>query len=90
MQMQLKFEGQSVIQVMHFPPADKLAVADLQPVLDSVKAKSEAVSKLREIYRSTLITIHMYSDALGHNSYDGLLRILLYLKATSSGVPRLR
>ena len=76
-QMQLKFGAQSVIQTMHVPPPDKLTAADLQPVLDSVKAKSEAVSKLREIYRTNCVTLHMYADPLGHSTYDGLLNLAI-------------
>lgn len=74
-QMQLKFGGHSVIQTIRFPSPDKLTAADFQPVLDSVKAKSENVSKLREIYRTTLVTFHMYGDPLGHNAYEGLLNL---------------
>jgi hypothetical protein len=71
--MQLKFGDQSIIQTVRFPPPERLTAADLQPVLDSVKARSEAVSKLREIYRSTSVTLHIYGDQLGHNAYEGLL-----------------
>ena len=56
-QMQLKFGAESVIQTMYVPPPDKLTVADLQPMLDSVKARSEAVAKLKELYKSTLLTV---------------------------------
>ena len=64
-QMQLKFGGQSVIQTMRVPPPERLTAADLQPILDSVKTRSEAISKLREIYRSTPVTLHMFGDQLG-------------------------
>jgi transcription elongation GreA/GreB family factor len=76
-QMQLKFGAQSVIQTMRLPPPEKLTAADLQPVLDSVKAKAEAVSKLRGIYRSSLVTLHMYGNPLGHNAYEGLLDLAI-------------
>lgn len=61
-QMQLKFGGESFIQTLHVPPTEKLTAADLQPILDSVKARSEAISRLREIYRSELVTLHMYGN----------------------------
>ena len=61
-QMQLKFGAQSPIQRMLMPPSEKLTAADVQPMLDSVKAHSEAVSRLREIYKSTPVTLHMYGD----------------------------
>jgi hypothetical protein len=76
-QMQLRFPGQSVIQTMHVPPPGKVTAADLQPVLDSVKAQSEAVSRLREIYRSTLVTLHMYGDQLGRTAYEGILDLAI-------------
>jgi len=76
-QMQLKFGGQSVIHTMHVPPPEKLTAADLQPVLDSVKAQSEAISKLREIYRSTPVTLHMYADQLGCSAYEGLFDLAI-------------
>ncbi len=74
-QMQLKFGAQSVIQTMRLPPPEKLTAADFRPVLDSVKAKSETVSKLREIYKLNLVTLHMYGDPLGHNAYEGLINL---------------
>jgi predicted Zn-dependent protease/transcription elongation GreA/GreB family factor len=76
-QMQLKFGTQSVIQSMHLPPSERLTAADLQPVLDSVKARSEAVSKLREIYRSNLMTLHMYGHMLGHTAHEGLIDLAI-------------
>jgi tetratricopeptide (TPR) repeat protein/transcription elongation GreA/GreB family factor len=76
-QMQLKFGTQSVIQTMHVPPPEKLTAADLQPLLDSVKAKSEVLSKVREIYRSNCVTLHMYAGPLGHSTYDGLLNLAI-------------
>jgi tetratricopeptide (TPR) repeat protein len=71
-QMELKFGDESVIRTMHVPPPDKLTAADLQPMLDSIKAQSEAVFKLREIYRSIPVTLHMYGDRLGHSAYEAL------------------
>jgi tetratricopeptide (TPR) repeat protein len=76
-QMQLKFGTQSVIQSMRLPSSERLTAADLQPVLDSVKAHSEAVSKLREIYRSTLVTLHMYGHQLGHTGHEGLIDLAI-------------
>lgn len=76
-QMQLKFGAQSVIQRMRVPPPEKFTAADLQPMLDSVRARSEAISKLREIYRSTIVTLHMYGDQLGHTAYEGLFDLAI-------------
>ena len=42
-QMQLRFGAQSVIQSMRLPQSERLTAADVQPILDSVKAHSEAV-----------------------------------------------
>ncbi|HWG21327.1 MAG TPA: hypothetical protein VG225_12425 [Terracidiphilus sp.] len=70
--MEIKFGDQTVIRTMRFPNAETLVAADLQPILDSVKRHSEAVAKLREIYKTMPVTIHMYSDQLGHSAYDGL------------------
>jgi len=76
-QMQLKFGSQSVIQSIRLPSSNRLTAADLQPMLDSVKAHSEAVSKLREIYRSTLVTLHMYGHHLGHTAHEGLIDLAI-------------
>jgi tetratricopeptide (TPR) repeat protein len=72
-QMQLKFGSQSVLQSIRLPSSERLTAADLQPVLDSVKAQSEAVSKLRDIYKSNLVTLHMYGSPLGHTAHEGLI-----------------
>ncbi len=72
-QMQLKFGDQSVIQMVRVPPPERLTAADLQPMLDVVKAKSEAMSKLRDTYRTNPMTLHIYGDHLGHSAYEGLL-----------------
>lgn len=72
-QMQLKFGTQSVIQSVRLPSPERLTPSDLQPMLDSVKAHSEAVSKLREIYRSTGVTLHLYGEQSGHTAFDGLI-----------------
>jgi Flp pilus assembly protein TadD/transcription elongation GreA/GreB family factor len=76
-QMQLRFGAQSVIQSMRLPPSERLTAADFQPILDSVKAHSEAVSQLREIYRSSLVTLHMYADQLGHTAHEGLVNLAI-------------
>jgi transcriptional regulator with XRE-family HTH domain/transcription elongation GreA/GreB family factor len=72
-QMQLKFGTQSVIQSVRLPSPERLSPSDLQPMLDSVKAHSEAVSRLRELYRSTAVTLHLYGQQSGHTAFDGLI-----------------
>jgi tetratricopeptide (TPR) repeat protein len=64
-QMELKFGDQTVIRTMHVPPPEKFSAADLQPMLDSIKAHSEAVLKLREVYKTTPLTLYIYGDHLG-------------------------
>ena len=76
-QMQLKFGAQSPIQRMLLPPSEKLTAADVQPMLDSVKAHSESVSRLREIYKSNPVTLHRYGDQLGHTAYDALMNLAI-------------
>lgn len=76
-QMQKKFGEQSVIQVMQMPPAEQLTLADLQPILDSAKAQSEAVLQLREIYKSGPMTLHMYGDRFGHGAYEAVLDLAI-------------
>lgn len=49
-QMELKFPGQTIIWTLHVPPPEKITVADIQPMLDTIKARSEVVTKLRDIY----------------------------------------
>jgi tetratricopeptide (TPR) repeat protein len=71
-QMELKFGDQTVIRTMRVPPPERLTAADVQPMLDSIQARSEAVSKLREVYKSTPVTLHMYGDQLSHGAYEGL------------------
>jgi tetratricopeptide (TPR) repeat protein len=74
-QMQLKFGAQSVIHTMRVPPPEKFTLSDLQPMLDSVKAKAETDLKLRAIYKSSLVTLHLYGDRSGHNSFEALLNL---------------
>ena len=63
-QMELRFGNQTVIRTMRIPQHDRITAADLQPMLDSVKVRAEAVLRLRELYRSAPMTIHMYGDYL--------------------------
>lgn len=74
-QMQKKFGDQSVIQMMRIPPAELITLADLQPMLDSAKAQSEVVLQLRELYKTTPATLHMYGASLGHGAYEGLFDV---------------
>ena len=76
-QMQLKFGAQSIIQTIRLPSPDQVTAADLQPMLDSVKVRSEAASKLRELYRSNVITLHLYSQRLQHSAHGGLLDLAI-------------
>lgn len=76
-QMQLKFGAESVIQSIRVPSSENLTAADLQPMLDSVKAHSEAVSKLRDIYKSTVVTLHLYGHRLGHTAHEGLIDLAI-------------
>ena len=75
--MQLKFGEQSVIHTLRIPPPEQITAADLQPMLDSVKAQAEAVSQLREIYKANTVPVHMYAERLGHSAHDGLLDLAI-------------
>lgn len=75
--MEIKFGDQTVIRTMRMPTPEKLTAADLQPILDSVKKHSEAVAKLREIYKSTPVTIYLYGNQLGHSAYEGLFDLAI-------------
>jgi tetratricopeptide (TPR) repeat protein len=70
--MELKFPDQTIIRTMHVPPPEKLTAADIQPMLDTIKARSEIVSKLRDIYRTAAITLSMYGEKLGHGACEAL------------------
>lgn len=71
-QMELKFGDQTVIRTMQMPQPEKLTAADIQPVLDDVKAHSEAVVKLRELYKSMPVTLHMYGDQFDNSAFGAL------------------
>jgi len=71
-QMELKFPDQTIIRTLQIPPPEKVTVADIQPMLDTIKARSEIVTKLREIYRTTAITLNMYGEKLGHGACEAL------------------
>ncbi len=71
-QMEMKFPDQTIIRAMRVPPAEKVTVADIQPMLDTIKARSELVTKLREIYRTTAITLNMYGAKLGNGACEAL------------------
>ena len=66
-----------MIQSIRIPSSENVTAADLQPMLDSVKAHSEAVSKLRDIYRSTAVTLRMYGHRLGHTAHEGLIDLAI-------------
>jgi tetratricopeptide (TPR) repeat protein len=74
-QMQIKFGAQSPIQTMRVPPPDKLSAPDVQPVLDSVKARSDAISELQEIYKSRPVTLHLYGHQFGDTAYEALINL---------------
>jgi hypothetical protein len=76
-EMQKKFGEQSVIQLMRIPPAEQLSLTDLQPMLDSAKAQSEAMLQLRELYKSTPATLHMYGDKFGNGVYEAVLDLAI-------------
>lgn len=80
-QMQKQFGEQSVIQLMRIPPAEKLSLADLQPMLDSAKAQSEALLQLRELYKSTPATLHMYGNQFGQGVYEAVFDLATAEKA---------
>jgi hypothetical protein len=73
--MELKFGDETVIRTMRVPPAEKLTASDLEPMLQSVKARSQAVLKVRELYNSNPLTLHMYGELLGHDAHDGLINL---------------
>jgi tetratricopeptide (TPR) repeat protein len=75
-QMELRFPDQTVIRTLHVPPPEKVTVADIQPMLDTIKARSEIVTKLREIYRTTAITLNMYGEKLGHGACEALFDLV--------------
>ena len=71
-QMELKFPDQTIIRTLHMPPPEKVTPADIQPMLDTIKARSEMVAKLREIYRTAAITLNMYGAKLGNGACEAL------------------
>jgi len=72
-EMELKFPGQTIIWTLQVPPPEKITVADIQPMLDTIKARSEVVTKLREIYRTAAITLNMYGAKFGNGPCEALL-----------------
>ena len=70
--MELKFPDQTIIRAMHVPPPEKFTVADIQPMLDQIKAHSEVHTQLRDIYKTTAITLSMFGEKLGHGACEGL------------------
>jgi len=47
-------------------------IAQVQAELDTIKARSEVVTKLRDIYRTTAITLNMYGTKLGNGPCEAL------------------
>jgi tetratricopeptide (TPR) repeat protein len=70
--MELKFPDQTIIRAMHVPPPERFTVADIQPMLDHIKAQSEAHTQLRDIYKTAAITLSMFGEKLGHGACDAL------------------
>lgn len=71
-QMEYKFPDQTVIWTLHVPPPEKLTLADVQPILDSVRSQGEAVAKFNELYKVETITLHMFGDVFGDNAHGAL------------------
>ncbi len=72
-QMEYKFSDQSVIWTLEIPTPEKLTLADVQPILDSVRSQSEAVLQVREIYRTSTITLHMFGDRFNNSAHGALI-----------------
>jgi tetratricopeptide (TPR) repeat protein len=91
--MELTFGDQTAVRMMHVPLAEKLSAPDLQPMLDSIKAHSEAVLTLREVYKSTGLTLHLYGHQLGHSAYEGLFDLAVsedeFIRCAQPGIDRL-
>ena len=49
---------------------------DVQPILDSLKRRAEAVNSLREAYAGLPLSLHAYGEKFGRNAYDALLDLV--------------
>jgi len=89
-EMQKQFGDQSVIQMVRIPTAELLSLTDLQPMLDSAKAQSEAVFHNRALYKSGPVPLHLYGSSLGHNAYEALIDLAVSEKEFINCAPAQR
>lgn len=74
-QWQLRFPDTpeiEVVKVKHDPDSEAL---DLSAVFASVDRRAENVAKIKEIYRSNPVTIHLLAERFGGNSFDATIAL---------------
>jgi tetratricopeptide (TPR) repeat protein len=74
-QWQLRFPDTpeiEVVKVKHDPDSEAL---DLSAVFASVDRRVESVAKIKEIYRSNPVTIHLLAERFGGNSFDATIAL---------------
>lgn len=75
-QMQILFGDASPIQSFQVGSSGSPSQDDVQPILDSLKRRAEAVDSLRRAYADLPISLHAYGQRFGGNAYDALLDLV--------------
>jgi tetratricopeptide (TPR) repeat protein len=75
-QMQILFGDASPIQSFQVGSSGSPSQEDVQPILDSLKRRAEAVDSLRQAYADLPLSLHAYGQRFGGNAYDALLDLV--------------
>jgi tetratricopeptide (TPR) repeat protein len=71
--MQILFGDASPVQSFEVGSSGTLTNEDIQPILDSLKQRAEAVGSLRQTYADLPVSLHTYGERFGGNAYDAML-----------------
>lgn len=74
-QWQLRFPDTPEVEVVRVKPDPNSEALDLSALLASVDRRAERVEKVKEVYRSTPVTIHMFGAPFGNNAFQATVAL---------------
>jgi len=69
-QWQLRFPDAPEIELVRVKPDPCSEALDVSTILASVDRRAERVERVKEIYRSIPVTIHMFGELIGKSAFD--------------------
>ena len=74
-EMQLRFGDASSIESVPVGSSETEMSKSLEKILESVKERDAAVSRVRTIYDENPVSLHMFGEQFGKNAYIGLVSL---------------